>query len=105
MRLVVAALVVLIVPILSGVGWAQDPLSSPLAPAPTPLPKELPEPELSNWGSPQGAVLFCAKNLQNRSNSTESMECIESSQVLLAKIKRGNLCNSELFESLAVCHS
>ena len=47
MRLVVAALVVLIVPILSGVGWAQDPLSSPLAPAPTPLPKELPEPEPS----------------------------------------------------------
>ena len=45
MRLVVAALVVLIVPILSGVGWAQEPLSSPLAPAPTPLPKELPEPE------------------------------------------------------------
>ena len=45
MRLVVATLVVLIVPMLSGVGWAQDPLSSPLAPAPTPLPKELPTPE------------------------------------------------------------
>ena len=45
MRLVIAVLVVLIVPMLSGVGWAQDPLSSPLAPAPTPLPKELPEPE------------------------------------------------------------
>ena len=47
MRLVVAALVVLIVPILSGVGWAQDPLSSPFAPAPTPLPKELSTPEPS----------------------------------------------------------
>ena len=44
-RLVVAALVVLMVPILSGVGWAQDPLSSPFVPAPTPLPKELPTPE------------------------------------------------------------
>ena len=45
MRLVVAALVVLMVPMLSGAGLAQDPLSSPLSPAPTPLPKELPEPE------------------------------------------------------------
>jgi hemolysin activation/secretion protein len=44
-RLFVAALVVLIVPILFGVGWAQDPLSSPFVPAPTPLPKELPKPE------------------------------------------------------------
>ena len=38
--LVVATLVVHVVPILSGVGWAQV-----LVPAPTPLPKELPNPE------------------------------------------------------------
>jgi hemolysin activation/secretion protein len=43
--LIVAVLVVFIVPMLSVAGWAQEPLSSPLAPAPTPLPKELPEPE------------------------------------------------------------
>ena len=45
MRLVVAALVVLMVSILSGVGWAQDSIPSPLVPAPTPMPKELPESE------------------------------------------------------------
>jgi len=44
-RLVVAALVVLMVSILSGVGWAQDSIPSPLVPAPTPMPKELPESE------------------------------------------------------------
>src|SRR5262245_37797563 len=45
-RLVVAALVILlVVSTLSGLGWAQESLPSPLVPAPTPMPKELPEPE------------------------------------------------------------
>jgi hemolysin activation/secretion protein len=43
--LVVATLVALIIPMLSGWGWAQDPFSSPFVPAPTPLPKELPKSE------------------------------------------------------------
>ena len=42
---VVATLVLLVVWTVSDVGWAQDPLSSPFVPAPTPLPKELPKPE------------------------------------------------------------